>query len=279
MTAEKAKSGSDARNLALRVVSALALAPIAIAAAYFGELPFAALSTLASVAVWWEWLNLIHPRNLLTMFVTGTCALLLAAGLAMSEHQQLALYITALGAIAVTVLANKSPAWIAGGVVYAGALLLGSLAVRNDIEAGFMAVIFLFAVVWGADIAGYFVGRTIGGPKLAPSISPGKTWSGAVGGFAASIIAAIGIAYAFGSHEFIRAALLGGLISVVAQIGDLFESKVKRMFDAKDSSGLIPGHGGVMDRIDGFIAAAAALALLDIGHSLVTETPARFIVW
>lgn len=263
----------------LRIVSALALAPLAIAAAYFGGLMFAAFWTVAALAVWWEWVHLIHPRNHLAPFVTGACALALAAALTVSDHQQIALFITVLAAIAVTVLANKRAGWVAGGVVYSAALLLGSLLVRNEIDAGFMAMVFLFAVVWSADIAGYFVGRAVGGAKLAPSISPKKTWSGAIGGLVASVVAALAVAYAFGSQEYVRAALLGGLMSIVAQAGDLFESKVKRLFDAKDSSSLIPGHGGVMDRIDGFIAAVAALALLDAGHGLVTEAPARFIVW
>jgi phosphatidate cytidylyltransferase len=279
VTGSNTTSSSDGRNLALRIASSLTLAPLAIVSAYFGGWAFAAFWAVGAVAVWWEWVHIMLPRDHLVPFITGASVLVLATGLTATEHEQLALLITALGALAVTVLANHRPAWLAGGIVYSGALLLGSMTVRNEIETGFMAVIFLFAVVWSADIAGYFVGRAFGGPKLAPSISPGKTWSGALGGFAASIVAALCVAYFFGSQEFLRAAVLGGLISVVAQSGDLFESKVKRKFDVKDSGALIPGHGGVMDRIDGYIAAAAALALLHVGHGFVSEAPARFLVW
>ncbi len=269
----------DTRNLGLRVVSAALLAPLAIGTAYIGGWLFICFWAIGAIAVWWEWVHLIDPSGRPVSFVTGACALVLAAALAGSDHLETALFIVALGAIAVTVLANAHPGWIAGGALYSGALLLGSSAVRNEIAAGFVAVIFVFAVVWAADIAGYFVGRAFGGPKLAPSISPKKTWSGALGGLLASIAAAIAVAHFAGSNEYVVAACLGGLLSVVAQAGDLFESKVKRLFDAKDSSRLIPGHGGVMDRVDGFLAAVSLLGLLDAGRSLLTDAPARFLVW
>jgi phosphatidate cytidylyltransferase len=269
----------DARNLALRVVSSLALAPLAIGAAWFGGWTFIGFWLIAAAAVWWEWVHLIHPSDHRGPFITGACALILAAALIGTDHSLMAMFIVALGAIAVTVLSNRYPAWIAGGVVYAGALLLASVHLREETATGFLAIAFLFGVVWSADIAGYFVGRAIGGPKLAPSISPKKTWAGAIGGLLASVGSAIAVAYFAGSSEFMRAALLGGLASVAAQAGDLFESRVKRLFDAKDSSSLIPGHGGVMDRVDGYLTAAATLALIEIGRGLVVDSPARFIIW
>lgn len=257
----------------------MALAPLAIAAAYFGGWIFVSFWTIAALAVWWEWVHLVYPSDHRGPFITGACALVLAAALLGTDHSQMALFITALGAIAVTVLSARYPAWIAAGVCYAGALLLASIYLREQATAGFVAIIFLFAVVWSADIAGYFAGRAIGGPKLAPSISPKKTWSGALGGLGASIAAALLIAYFIGSKEFFLAALLGGVLSAVAQAGDLFESRVKRIFDVKDSGGLIPGHGGVMDRLDGYLTAAAALALFDLARMLISEAPPRFIVW
>jgi phosphatidate cytidylyltransferase len=177
------------------------------------------------------------------------------------------------------VLGSRDPAWIAGGVVYAGALLLASVYLREETPAGFVAIVFLFAVVWSADVAGYFAGRAFGGPKLAPSISPKKTWSGAIGGLFASIAAALAMAQVIGSNEFLRAALLGGMLSVAAQAGDLFESRIKRRFDVKDSGGLIPGHGGVMDRLDGYLAAAVVFAMIDVTRDMAGVGAARFIVW
>lgn len=269
----------DTRNLVLRIASSAALAPLAIGTAYVGGWVFVAFWAAAALAIWWEWVHLVYPSDHRGPFITGACALVLAAALATSGHSQMALFITALGAIAVTVLSSRDSAWIAGGVIYAGALLLASIHLREDTAAGFIAIVFLFAVVWSADIAGYFAGRAFGGPKLAPSISPKKTWSGAIGGLAASIAAALAMAYLIGSNEFFRAAMLGGILSAVAQAGDLFESRVKRVFDVKDSGGLIPGHGGVMDRLDGYLAASVMLALIDVGRGVASAGPAHFIVW
>jgi phosphatidate cytidylyltransferase len=161
------------------------------------------------------------------------------------------------------------------GLVYAGALLLSAIAIRFGMQSGHIAILFLFVVVWTTDIAAYFVGRALGGPKLAPAISPKKTWSGALGGCAAAIGAAIGFISALGGlGSYWRVGLLALGLSIVSQIGDLFESFVKRRFDAKDSSGLIPGHGGVMDRLDGFVTAAVALALIDAARTW-SGAPAR----
>jgi phosphatidate cytidylyltransferase len=139
-----------------------------------------------------------------------------------------------------------------------------SLSARRGADAaGLYATLFLFAVVWTTDIAAFFVGRAIGGPKLAPSISPGKTWSGALGGAAIAILAGTCVASAAGSA--LGWGALAGLalaLTVASQAGDLFESAVKRRFGAKDSSRLIPGHGGVMDRVDGLATAAFVLFLL-----------------
>jgi phosphatidate cytidylyltransferase len=270
---------SPARNLLLRVVSAAALAPMAVAAAYAGGWIFVAFWGVAAVAVWWEWVNLIQVADYRGPFITGACALVLAAILLALEHLQVALFIVALGAIGVVVLSSRHLAWAAGGVVYAGTLLLASASLRLQNEKGFLAILFLFATVWAADIAGYCAGKAIGGPKLAPSISPNKTWSGSIGALGASVAAAVCVAYAIGSADHVRAAVLGAAASVAAQAGDLFESRLKRRFSAKDSSGLIPGHGGVMDRVDGYIAAALVLALLDWVRDLVSDAPARFIVW
>src|SRR5207244_9116237 len=124
------------------------------------------------------------------------------------------------------------------------------------------ALIFLFAVVWSTDIAAYFAGRALGGPKLAPSVSPKKTWSGAIAGLAAAIAIAIGVANFGGLAGTLALSAIAVMLSVVAQAGDLFESALKRRFGAKDSGHLIPGHGGLMDRLDGFVAAATLAALI-----------------
>ena len=133
---------------------------------------------------------------------------------------------------------------------------------RGDDTAGLIAILFLFSVVWSTDILAYFVGRAVGGPKLAPSISPGKTQSGALGGTVAGVVAGVAVGLAAGAAPLLAMAGVAALLSVVSQAGDLFESWVKRRHGVKDSGWIIPGHGGVMDRVDGLVAAAFALYLI-----------------
>jgi phosphatidate cytidylyltransferase len=129
-------------------------------------------------------------------------------------------------------------------------------------------MLFIFATVWATDIFAYFVGRAIGGAKLAPRISPGKTWSGAIGGAIAAVIAGTAVVWSFFSADGLWIPALTLVLSICSQIGDLFESFIKRRFGVKDSSHLIPGHGGVMDRVDGLFFACFAAFLLAIVISL-----------
>ena len=145
--------------------------------------------------------------------------------------------------------------WCAAGLVYAAALLIAPVLLRHDAERGFAAILFLFAVVWLTDIVAYFAGRGIGGPKLMPRVSPNKTWSGAIGGTLAGVLGGVAVARGFGIEGLAAVAVVALVLSVVSQAGDLVESAIKRHFNAKDASQLIPGHGGLMDRLDGFVAA------------------------
>ena len=157
---------------------------------------------------------------------------------------------------------------------YAAAIAVAPVILRADAEAGFLAIVFLFAIVWSTDIAAYFVGRLVGGPKLLPRVSPKKTWSGALGGLASAMLAAVLLAKLAGLAGPLRLALLAAVLSCLAQAGDLFESLLKRKFGAKDSSHLIPGHGGLMDRLDGFVFAAAFAVLVGVLRGGL-EAPAR----
>ena len=138
-------------------------------------------------------------------------------------------------------------------------------------------VLLLFAIVWTTDVLGYFAGRAFGGPKLWPAVSPKKTWSGAIAGTVGAVVVALLVAAQFGSFDRIAIITVALLLSVVAQAGDLFESWVKRQFDAKDSSHIIPGHGGVMDRLDGFWAAAVAGCVVGLLRGGFDE-PARGVL-
>jgi phosphatidate cytidylyltransferase len=139
--------------------------------------------------------------------------------------------------------------------------------------------VFLFAIVWTTDVFAYFAGRAFGGPKLMPAVSPNKTWSGAAGGTLGAVAAGLIVVKIAGLQLTVAVAAVALILSVVSQAGDLLESAVKRRFDAKDASHLIPGHGGLMDRLDGFVAAAAAGALIGVLHGGV-HAPARgLMVW
>ena len=150
---------------------------------------------------------------------------------------------------------------------------------RADAQLGFLAMVLLFAIVWTTDILGYFAGRAIGGPKLLPAISPKKTWSGAIAGTLGAMIVAVLVAGFFGSFNRAALAVIALLLSVVAQLGDLLESWVKRQFGAKDASQLIPGHGGVMDRLDGFWAAALVGCVIGLLRGGFDGAARGLLVW
>jgi phosphatidate cytidylyltransferase len=265
-------SGSDgapkplsASNLALRVVSAVVLAPLALLTAYLGGWPFALFWGAAALAVLWEWITLVVGPTYRLMFSLCGGALAIAGFLAWLGRPTAALLIVGLGALAAAIFApSDRRLWVTIGIGYAGALLLAPIFLRTDETFGFLVIVLLFAIVWSTDILGYFAGRAFGGPKLLPAVSPKKTWSGAIAGTVGAMIVALLVADQFGSFNRLAILAIALILSVLAQIGDLFESWVKRQFGAKDSSQLIPGHGGVMDRLDGFWAAAVAGCLIGL---------------
>jgi phosphatidate cytidylyltransferase len=182
------------------------------------------------------------------------------------------------GFAAVALVSSEQRRWTAAGFLYAAAALVASVLVRLDTGEGLVALIFVLLVVWVTDIGGYFAGRGIGGPKLWPRVSPKKTWAGALGGFAGSLAVAAGFA-AFGFGKPLPLLLLAAILSVASQFGDLFESAVKRRFGVKDSSHIIPGHGGLMDRLDGFVAAIVLAALFGILRGGIDGVGRALMVW
>lgn len=276
-------SAPSNRNLVLRILSALVLAPLAIGVAYWGGWPFALFWGLAALAVWWEWVRLIDPQGSHGALVLGASALVLETLLVASGRIDRALLIILLALFGVAVTATKHTKWIVGGIAYASALLIAPLLIRSDEQFGFVAILFLFGIVWATDIGGYFGGRALGGPKLAPAISPKKTLSGAVVGTAAAIGGALAIIRwvpgAPLNSSMVWLVVVAALLSAVSQTGDLFESGFKRRFDAKDASGLIPGHGGVMDRLDGFIVAALVAAAIGFARGGFDGVGSGVILW
>jgi len=171
------------------------------------------------------------------------------------------------------------PVWIIAGIGYAAVMLMAPLIIRADDEFGFVAMLILFVVVWSTDILGYFAGRAIGGPKLAPAISPKKTWAGAIAGTLGAVAIAVLVAQWAGHLRLDAIAIVALLLSGVAQLGDLLESAIKRRFGAKDASHLIPGHGGVMDRLDGFWGAAFLAAAIGVTRGGFDAAARGLLIW
>jgi phosphatidate cytidylyltransferase len=191
-----------------------------------------------------------------------------------------ALALVALGGLGAAALASRSRrAWCASGLLYGAALLIAPVVLRSDARLGFAAILFVFAIVWLSDIAAYFTGRALGGPKLMPRVSPNKTWSGAIGGTLAGTLGGVLLARYFGTTNLIAIGVVAIVLSLTSQAGDLFESAVKRHFQTKDASHLIPGHGGLMDRLDGFITAALAAVLIGIAHGGMPAPARGLMVW
>ena len=168
--------------------------------------------------------------------------------------------------------------WIGLGFVYALAAFAASVVVRLDPVWGFSALMFILLVVWMTDIGGYFAGRGIGGPKLWPRVSPKKTWAGAVGGFVLSLAVAGGFA-ANGLGKLMPLLLIAAVLTVLSQLGDLFESAVKRKFGVKDSGQIIPGHGGLLDRLDGYVFAVVAAAVIGLLRGGADGVGRGLMVW
>ncbi len=280
MTEDQAAPAADrgSRNLMLRVIAALVLAPVAISIAWLGGWPWTTLVTFAAIGLYAEWLMIVGMARETCVVVSGAVALAVS-GLSLAAGRiDASLLALALGLAAVASLSPQRRSWIATGFCYAAAAQIASVLLRFDQTDGFVALILVLLVVWVTDIGGYFAGRGIGGPKLWPRVSPRKTWAGAVGGFAASLVVAAGFA-AFGLGKTGPLLLLGAVLSIASQIGDLFESAVKRRFGVKDSSHIIPGHGGLMDRLDGFVAAVVAAAIFGFLRGGVDGVGRGLMVW
>jgi phosphatidate cytidylyltransferase len=276
--APAAVAGQGSRNLLLRVIAGVVLAPLAIAIAYAGGWLWTALVTLAAIGLYVEWLMIVGVARETRMVASGAIALALA-GLCLGLGRiDAALLVLAIGLAVVAVLSQGQRNWTATGFGYAAAAQVASVVVRLDPEMGFVALVFVLLIVWVTDIGGYFAGRSIGGPKLWPRVSPKKTWAGAVGGFLASLVVAGGFA-ALGLGKTGPLLLLGAILSIASQLGDLFESAVKRRFGVKDSSHIIPGHGGLLDRLDGFVAAVVLAAFFGFLRGGVDGVGRGLMVW
>lgn len=236
------------------------MAPPVLLAVYYGSPAFGIMAALFAVAMGWEWQHICRGR-----FGAAGVAICVgggAAGILAATWPLAALAVSVTAAVVAALIAPRgadrpSPLWEAAGALYVAVPVAALVWLRE--AAGVPTLVWLFLVVWATDIGGYAAGKTIGGPLLAPAISPKKTWAGAGGGMvlalAVGVLVAQWLAVPVGPLLWASAA-----VSVVSQIGDLAESKVKRRFGVKDSGAIIPGHGGVLDRVDGLLAAAPVVA-------------------
>jgi len=255
-----------AAGLGTRLVSAIAMAVAALIAVFAGETAFAILIAAATGVLAWEWARLTGEGRFgvtgIVLAVT-TMALVAAAVLGWFEAAVMGAFVA--GALVFVVAmadGRRLHLWVAAGVLYIGLPAIALIWLRGHDEAGRALMLWLLLTIWATDSGAFFAGRLIGGPKLAPRISPKKTWAGLGGAVvSAALVGVIVGGLDPNAPDTLLLAFAGAILAVVAQAGDLAESWVKRHFGAKDSSNLIPGHGGLFDRVDGLLVAALVLAL------------------
>ncbi len=251
-------------DVRLRLASALVLAPLALALVWLGGPYFALLVILAAAGMGWEWARLTGcgpvPSVGLVMVATTLPSVVAALGM-VRAGVVLGLALAALVWAAASRVRGAAPAWAGLGAAWIALPCLACLWL--DAASGRSAVLWLFATVWASDSGAFIAGRSLGGPRLAPRLSPNKTWAGALGGVLGTALVAAAFAWWLGATVMLVVPA-GIALGIAAQLGDLGESLAKRHFGVKDSSGLIPGHGGLLDRLDGMLAAAALQALLTL---------------
>jgi phosphatidate cytidylyltransferase len=249
-----------------------ALAVLAVVAV-FGGAPFVAgMAVIAAVAAAREWHRLVGENVFGPVFFVTAATVAIALILnVVWPHAWYGAAVVGVGAIfaaIVAALAGKLALWHGFGPLYLGIPAIALLALRNTPHGAWM-IVGLFLAVWATDTGALFTGNLVGGPRLWPALSPNKTWSGTIGGVAtAAVVEAIFVAIVGGVAW--QAAIYGAAVAIIAVFGDLFESWVKRIFQRKDSGGMIPGHGGVLDRIDSTLFAAPAVAFAVMGLGLNT---------
>ncbi|MCJ2033757.1 phosphatidate cytidylyltransferase [Methylobacterium sp. J-068] len=267
------------REFQARLVSAILLGAVVLSALVIGGWPFAVIWLAAGIVFAAEWIGMsaIAPRRLVLSITAATLF-----GLVLCLHGGVdvptTLGIGAVGAILVAAVARTGAGRMRAlaGLASAGVIALVPTALRDDPAIGLLGPAWMFAVVWTTDIVAYFTGRTLGGPKLMPRVSPKKTWSGALGGLAGGTLAGIGLVVFARDHGWsdlstaplALVGLLSATASILSQGGDLAESALKRRYGVKDSGRAIPGHGGVMDRLDGFFAVAVLAGFYLIARRL-----------
>jgi phosphatidate cytidylyltransferase len=261
---EREKAGAQRPEVVLRLASALVLAALALGATLYSPWSFLVLVMVGGGLAAWEWGHLTRGNGFdATALISAVTVAAVAVLVALGQPDLAALILAAASvAIFVTAPARSEAAWSLAGLLYVALPAAALIWLRSDVTLGALALVYLFAVAWTTDTASYGAGRLIGGPKLAPRISPRKTWSGFVVGALTPALVGLAFAAALKSTSAAWLALVSVALALACQAGDLTESWVKRRFGAKDMSQMIPGHGGLLDRVDGLLFAAMLAAVI-----------------
>lgn len=258
------------KELKLRIISAVILAVLVLAITWIGGQTFTLLWAIVAFMILKEFNRMCSKSISLASNVVSFITLFLIVASWLIGDRQIAIIMFCIGFVVLAfwqMFVSRS-IWSALGLAYAALPFFAMSDLRSDNHNGLIVILLLYFCVWGADVFAYFAGRAIGGPKLAPSISPNKTWAGFIGSLIGALLLSYLVNLAAGFDAILVFFVIMLLAAVVSQLGDLMESSIKRKFDVKDSGTIIPGHGGVLDRVDGLVVAAVFIWLVTLYLSM-----------
>ena len=269
-------------DLGVRALSAAVLIPAVLADVWVGGIWFHLFVALIGILMALEWVTIVHRENPMqfALHAAGAmCGALLPLDVGLGGGLIAIAVLTLLSILLAAFEEKGGPAWRYLGVPYVSIPPIALVLLREDPDYGIAAIVLIMLMVWFADTLAYFSGRIIGGPKLAPRISPKKTWAGLGGAMAGSALGALGVGLWLGLPALFVLLVVAAALAIVEQAGDLFKSAMKRHYGVKDFGRLIPGHGGVIDRVDGLVAVATAAALLGALRAGVDHAGAGILLW
>lgn len=282
MTSTEQPPGAKWGDLGVRALSAAVLIPAVLADVWAGGIWFHLFVALIGILMAMEWVTIVHkgsPVQFALHAAGAMCGALLPLDIGLGGALIAIAVLAGLSAAIAFWEDRAGPKWRYFGVVYVSVPPIALVMLREDPFHGIAAIVLVMLMVWFADTFAYFAGRLIGGPKLAPRISPKKTWAGLGGAMAGSALAAFAVAQTLGLQSTLILVVVAAVLAIVEQGGDLFKSAMKRHYDVKDSGRLIPGHGGVIDRVDGLVAVATAAAIIGAARAGVEHAGAGLLVW
>lgn len=282
MTNDVPAASAKWADLGIRALSAIILIPAVLADVWAGGIWFHLFVALIGILMAQEWVTIVHRQSSLqfALHAAGAmCGALLPLDVGLAGALIAIAILTLLSALVAWREQPGGPAWRYLGLPYVSLPPIALVVLRDDASYGTAAILLVMMMVWFADTMAYFAGRIIGGPKLAPRLSPKKTWAGLGGAMAGSAVAALALGWALNLPALGLLVLVAALLAIVEQGGDLFKSAMKRHYGVKDSGNLIPGHGGVIDRVDGLVAVAMAAALIGALRAGLEQAGSGILLW